>query len=93
MSYQFNLSFTMVYLQLLMLTSLCKELSLQNNSHLPKLEQRVLTKIRSIKIQLELRLAAQVCFLLSPHPVVFFSLIQIVSIPFNFLFLNTSLPH
>lgn len=82
----------MVDLQLLMLTFVYKELSLQNNLHLPKLEQRVLTKIRPVKIELELRLAAQVCFLLS-HPVVFFSLIEMVSIPFNILVLNTSLPH
>lgn len=88
-----SISFKMVYLHLHILTFVCKELSLQNNLHLPKLEQRVLTKMRPVKIQLELRLAAQVCFLPSPHPAVFFSLIQMVSIPFNILFLNTSLPH
>lgn len=82
----------MVYVQLHMLISVYKEICLQNNLHLPKLEQKVLTKICPVKIQLEFGLAAQVCFLPS-HPVVFFSLIQTVSIPFNILFLNTSLPH
>lgn len=73
-----------------MLIFVYKELPLQNNLYLPILEQKVMTKICPVKIQLEL--AAQVCFLPS-HPVVFFSLIQMVSIPFNILFLNTSLPH
>lgn len=71
MSYQFSLSFYIVYLRLLMLIFLWKELSLQNNLHLLKLEQRSLIKIWPAKIQLELRLAAQVCFLPSPHPAIF----------------------